>query len=153
EPYRLTAVYNNKGERFLINTPDAVGLLLNYPIFKMDNNRIIMKTREDLIYNLPRIFSIGIQYRIHTDIMPNLEYISKKKLKKASESKNLFSDVPIPKALKQAKGFIDLISISRADEYNSWIQIGLALFTIGQGCSEALELWIDFSRKTTKNNF
>jgi len=49
---------------------------------------------------------------------------------------------------------MEMISDDRADEYHDWMNIGYALFSIGAGCEEGseecLNLWIDFSKKSTK---
>lgn len=45
---------------------------------------------------------------------------------------------------------IDLLSIERITERNSWMDLGWTLFNIGQGCDEALQLWIDASMRSPK---
>lgn len=42
---------------------------------------------------------------------------------------------------------MDCLSLRRAEETYEWIQVGLTLFGIGQGMNEALELWIEFSKR------
>lgn len=42
---------------------------------------------------------------------------------------------------------MQMLSYERAEEYNSWLEVGFALYNIGQGIDEALELWIEFSRQ------
>jgi len=45
---------------------------------------------------------------------------------------------------------IDLLSRKRADNYHDWMRVGWALFNVGQGHEEALQLWIEFSQKSDK---
>lgn len=45
---------------------------------------------------------------------------------------------------------MDMISLNRAENYDHWIDVGWTLYNIGEGCEDALNLWIDFSRKSSK---
>jgi phage/plasmid-associated DNA primase len=47
-------------------------------------------------------------------------------------------------------GIMDMISADRADEYDRWIDLGWILYNIGEGCEEALSLWVEFSKKSSK---
>lgn len=106
-----------------------------------------------LDYYLPRILSIHPENREPVTLKADLNIVTKKFLKKAKESKRVYDDLPVPEALKKAKELIKLISATRADSYEDWIDIGWTLFNIGDGTEEALDLWIEFSSKTTKKNY
>lgn len=45
---------------------------------------------------------------------------------------------------------MDMLSPERADNYYSWMDVGWTLFNIGQGMDEALDMWIEFSRRSSK---
>lgn len=47
-------------------------------------------------------------------------------------------------------GIMDMVSPSRADDYDRWIDLGWILYNIGEGCEESLQLWIEFSKKSSK---
>lgn len=53
------------------------------------------------------------------------------------------------KVLKDGE-IMSMLSDDRADGYETWMDVGWTLFNIGQGCDEALELWIEFSRRSPK---
>lgn len=62
---------------------------------------------------------------------------------------------PIEESLEDLKiiedgQLMDMLDESRTNNYNEWIDIGWILFNIGQGCEKALDMWIDFSRRSTK---
>ena len=45
---------------------------------------------------------------------------------------------------------MDMLSDERSDELDKWMDVGWTLFNIGQGCDEALEIWVEFSRRSAK---
>lgn len=53
------------------------------------------------------------------------------------------------KILKDGE-IMTMLSDDRADGYETWMDVGWTLFNIGQGCDEALELWLEFSRRSPK---
>jgi phage/plasmid-associated DNA primase len=53
------------------------------------------------------------------------------------------------KLIKDAQ-FMEMLSDDRADSYDDWMRVGWALFNIGQGCEEALDIWLEFSRRSPK---
>lgn len=107
---------------------------------------------EELEYYLPRILSIHPEHKDPVQVKHDLSIISKAYLKKAKESKKVYEDLPVPEALKKAKDLMKLVSSSRADNYEDWMDIGWVLYNIGDGCEEALDMWTEFSSRTTKKN-
>ncbi len=106
-----------------------------------------------LEYYLPRIMSIKIQHRSILELKDNLECLIKNRMKKAEDTKYAVSNLSVVDQLSQAESFLKIISGTRADEYQSWISIGLALYTVSNGCVEGLELWDGFSKKTSRKNY
>lgn len=45
---------------------------------------------------------------------------------------------------------MEMLSDERAENFDTWMDVGWTLFNIGQGCDEALDLWIEFSRRWHK---
>jgi phage/plasmid-associated DNA primase len=50
----------------------------------------------------------------------------------------------------QDGNIMEMLSDDRAEDYSMWMDLGWTLFCIGQGCDEALELWKDFSKRSSK---
>ncbi len=111
-----------------------------------------IEIEEDLSYYLPRILSIHPENKDSVQVKHDLSIITKAYLKKAKDSKKVYEDLPVPEALKKAKELMKFISSARADDYEDWMDIGWTLFNIGDGCEEALEIWTEFSSRTTKKN-
>lgn len=112
-----------------------------------------VKINKPLEYYLPRILSIHPGTREPVAVKSDLSIITKKLLKKAKESKKVYDDLPTPEALKKARELMKLISSSRADNFDDWLDIGWVLYNIGDGTEDALDMWIEFSAKTSKKNF
>jgi P4 family phage/plasmid primase-like protien len=56
-------------------------------------------------------------------------------------------------ALAEARKIMPMLDAKRATDYKSWFEIGCVLFNVGDGSVDALDVWIDFSKKTNANNF
>ena len=152
QSYRVTKIYDDDCNE--ISLKEA---LSDFRLFDIHEDEIKLDESK-LEYYLPRILSVHPENRDPSNRDPvalktDLSLVTKKILKKAKESKRVHDDLPVPEALKKAKELMKLISVSRADVYDDWIDIGWTLFSIGDGTEEALDMWIDFSSKTTKKNY
>lgn len=45
---------------------------------------------------------------------------------------------------------MSMLSDNRADNYNDWMEVGWTLFSVGQGHQDCLEMWIEFSKRSSK---
>jgi P4 family phage/plasmid primase-like protien len=45
---------------------------------------------------------------------------------------------------------MSMLSLERSNSYGSWMDVGWTLFSVGQGCQKALNMWINFSRASEK---
>lgn len=66
--------------------------------------------------------------------------------------KKVRSDEDVMKDLKtiESGNIMKMLSDDRADSRQSWMDVGWTLFSIGQGEEKALQMWIDFSRRSNK---
>lgn len=114
----------------------------------------IKLTNDNIHYYLPRIFSVFQRPPKHLSLKPKLEYITIKNLKKVSEIKyeKKQGEESIEALLKKSKKLLEIISSERADGYKDWLDIGWILYTTGKGSSEALQLWIEFSKRTGRSD-
>jgi len=102
-------------------------------------------------YHLPELLSI----RGYSQPVQLLDEISRRKVfekksikmiqKKRSEEE-IFADI---KTLKDGM-IMDMLSNDRADNYSEWMDVGWTLFNIGEGRDETLDMWIEFSRRSSK---
>lgn len=138
-PYSITCCYDDERKKMDIDT-----------VFS-DSYKQIGKTNKNIEYYLPKFLSIqGFErddlVQLKASIMMKKEDFSTRRLKKIQKTR---SDEDVMKDLQfiREHNLIDLISAERSSSYPSWIDVGWSLFNIGQGCEEALEMWIDFSKK------
>lgn len=103
-------------------------------------------------YYLPRFLSIK-GYSECTLLKPEIQNRKKAKPKRRvvtiNRKRNIEEVLADIKTITDG-GIMDMISTDRADDYQSWMDVGWILYNIGEGCDEALELWIDFSQKSSK---
>jgi P4 family phage/plasmid primase-like protien len=147
EGYKVTKIFNHKGEETTL-----ASVMKQQVLYDENNDEItIQESMEE--YYLPRILSIHTQTRQQYEAKDQIEIIPKKFLQKAEDIKKYKENMPITEALAQVRKLMPMLSQSRSDNYNEWIEVGWILYNVGEGCQEMLEEWIDFSRRTTKENF
>ena len=146
-PYLLSNIYNSRLEK--VSLSEALD---GYNIYDIDGN--IIEMDKNFEYYLPRILSIDPQYRSVYQLNRELECVAKKDIVRASHFENAErSQEKIEQDLRLASEYLAIISSTRADAYDSWMEIGFVLYNIGEGCNEALDLWIEFSSQTSRENF
>ena len=104
-------------------------------------------------YYLPRILSIHPYNRHIYKVRPGVKMIVKDTYKKAKDYKGTIESMPMPQVIELCKKLMSMIATTRADNRDSWIEIGWILYNVSQGCEEGLNMWIEFSRKTSCDNF
>jgi len=146
QTYKLTKIYDENLKEISLDTA-----LIDYTL--IDTFGDIIDMTDNYEYYLPRILSIDCENKTVVQTRDNIEIIIKQQLKKANEIKRIDVDIPITESLKKAREFLKLIKSERADNYDDWLDIGIILYCIGDGCIDALDMWLDFSKKTNKANY
>ncbi len=151
--YKFTGFVDSKGGSVPI---EKTLKMANFEIRDPDGNPIeIPKGKEE--YYLPRILSINQmentfeEYII--DKVGGLEYIYKDKIQGIKSKTKGYTDLSSEQTLKLTTDLMNIINPARANKYDTWFNMGVVLFNIGNGCVEYLDLWIEFSKKTTEGNF
>lgn len=139
EPFLVTKVFNSKLEQITL-----------LEVFQEK-----MKGRKSAVeYYLPRFLSLR-GFNSAVPLKADIEsrraaYTGRRPRKNAVPKKRSMEDVLADiKTIKDGE-IMSMLSDDRADDFNSWMDIGWTLFNIGQGCDEALELWIEFSKRSSK---
>lgn len=140
EPFLATRAYDHEGVAMKLSK-----------IFE-DN---MVGRKASLEYYLPRFMSI----RGFTEISKLREEIDarraayktlkprgKTNIVKKRSMAEVMADIMV---IKEGE-IMAMLSDDRAHNYESWMDVGWTLFNIGQGCDEALQLWIDFSSRDPK---
>jgi phage/plasmid-associated DNA primase len=107
-------------------------------------------------YYLPIFMSIR-GYSEVTPLKPEIEkkmYMTSKKPKRKGAkiiNKNR-SDKDVYEDLKKITDghIMDMLSIDRANNYDDWIDVGFILFNIANGKEEGLNMWIEFSQRSSE---
>lgn len=139
EPYKLTKIYNSDCE--IINLDKAFRYYIIY-----DHQEKKINIRNNISYYLPRILSIIPFNRTTHEIKTGIICPMKEKLQQTKQNKNILK-VSVEEALETSSKLLPMLSDWRASERNEWITIGWLLYNIGDGSTEALEQWIEFSSR------
>ena len=152
QSYKLTKIVNKQKKTVALED-----VMRNRVLYNCQEEEI--KLEKPCEYYLPRIMSI-----MHHG---KKRYISRAVFSELSEAKSKFKKLKaidktlIEKAvattpeerLKEVRELMPFLADTRADDFHTWMNIGWSLYNIGQGSQDALQIWIDFSRRTTKGNF
>jgi P4 family phage/plasmid primase-like protien len=142
-PYKVTEVYDS--ECNLINLEEAFRYYQIYDV-KEEPINIAGNVEE----NLPRILSTLPYGRECCELKDRLPSPKKEtnfnKIKEKTKTRE-FDNCNLKNNLEEAKILLPMLADFRTQDRNEWMNIGWLLYNIGNGCNEALELWIEFSSR------
>lgn len=106
---------------------------------------------------LPRLLSIrekiepiGLNMRVKEETTRYVEAKKQRRRTQAIRQERDMAEVNTDlKTIEEGK-IMEMLSDYRADDYGMWMDVGWTLFNIGQGCDKALEMWIEFSKRSAK---
>ena len=107
-----------------------------------------------LRYYLPRFLSVR-GWISETPLVSSVKKRSKVATLRKKRQPNIVHKRS-PEKVKEDLRFIkdheimDMLSDFRADNYGDWIEVGWTLFNIGEGCDEAFNMWVDFSKRSSE---
>ena len=157
DPYLFSKVFNSNCEEV-----DLEEAFANFKCFNSSNQRIHIAG--NIRKYLPMILSINPireneddGEKANTKIIKRGTEIPMKKIKKAKEDEEKRSgkkrvNISNEENLISAAKLLPLLAQFRSEDRNEWISIGWALYNIGNGCSQALELWLEFSSRSSSYN-
>lgn len=138
--YKVTRIFNASCEELTLQKA-----FQNYAIYDSNEKRIPLTKKYK--YYLPRILSIRPNGRDTHNIRPGVQSFIKHRLPKIEPNKVYNNNLTVVEALRQAKTLVGMLSDDRAIGHDDWMNIGWALYNIGDGCQEALDLWCEFSAR------
>lgn len=115
-----------------------------------DESEQEIKIEKDIEYYLPQILSIFPFGRKTSNIRQDLSFLQREVMTMVRDLPDADRDTPVSELLQDAQSIIRLMSDKRADDHSDWLKIGFVLHNIGEGCSEALDIWIEFSQRSEK---
>jgi P4 family phage/plasmid primase-like protien len=139
--YRVSKAYDEKCNQISLDQ-----MFDNYQIFDVRENQIEMETYE---YYYPRIFSVNPNGREVCEIRPSFDGKNNIVM---SENKHNDEDDPkfdqnLAQKLATAQELVEMLDVNRAIDRDLWMEIGWILYSIGEGCEEALNIWNTFSQQ------
>ena len=109
---------------------------------------------EDPMFYLPQLLSIRSINEYETELKSdfiekmNRNYRRKKKRFVVVDRKPDIIESDI-KLIEEGE-IMDMLSDSRADDHGEWMKVGWALFNLGAGSEQTLNMWIEFSQRSDK---
>lgn len=143
KPYKLTEIYNY--DLCQIQPLEAFTM---GDFFNREEKKLIIDN-SNVNFLLPQLLSVSSIKKEIFNVKTPLELKIPTKVYLKQKLKDIENDSEsIRKNLIQAKNLLRILKPSRADNYNSWWDIGIILFNIGHGCEEAFKLWDKWSRNS-----
>lgn len=143
DPYKISKIFNSDLQEI-----DIEKAFKNYQIFDMNEKPI--NIRGKVKDYLPRILSIIPYNRRTFDLRRGLISPLKEQIQEKEKKIKNTQTVSVQEALDISEKLLPMIADWRADDRNEWITVGWILFNIGEGCSRALEQWLEFSSRCTE---
>ncbi len=142
DAYYLTTIFNHLCEEIPIEEA-----LNGYKIYNIKNEPISIKGMEE--YYLPRILSIHIANREYYEIKTTVErpVRTKKKVKKTHNNTPFEDGLTMSERAEECKKLIDMLSVSRSEDYHTWITIVWCIYNSFDGDDTAFDLAMYFSKK------
>ena len=143
DPYLISKIVDVQGVEI-----DIDEALQGYKLYNIDEEEIEFEGNE--MHYLPRILSTNPCNREVTDLKQNLICPVKTSLNKKlnkQEQEKFYDDQTASENIQKAKRLLKIVSPSRSDDRNDWMNIGWTLYNIGNGSEEALNLWLEFSKQ------
>jgi P4 family phage/plasmid primase-like protien len=152
QPYSISKLYDHN-----LNHVDILDAFRDCRIFDGEDEQIELND-SNIYFHLPRILSICPHNRPvrETDAAiyqtPFLtQYIQRPK-PQIDPLQDEREDDQVERDIQTARQIIRFLKAERADAYMDWMTVGWALFNISRGSDEGMDLWIDFSRQSSKFN-
>ena len=142
DPYLMSKIYDSNLKELTIEEA-----FKNYKIFDIKEKQI--KIKGNVEYYLPRILSIIPYGRETCEVQNGLISPLKEQISLKSTAKE-YKTTSVIESLNIAKKLLPLLSTSRAENRTDWLTIGWVLYNIGNGTTNALDLWCDFSARSVE---
>jgi len=150
-PYTISQVYDHELQK--VDWKDA---LRNCKIFDSEDEPIELN-EGNIEFHLPRILSVCPNNRPVRETDSKIyqtpfltQYIQRKKPEVDTQDER--EDDQVERDIQTARHIIPFLNSERADNYMDWMTVGWALFNISKGSDDGMDIWIEFSRQSSKFN-
>jgi P4 family phage/plasmid primase-like protien len=142
-PYKVSKVID-----YNLDSVTLEKAFIGYDIFNKKEKKIDIIGKVESY--LPRILSIIPYGRNVCEINSNCVSPLKLEMIRKEISRD-FEKPSIKRQLSIASELLPMLSINRVTDYSEWMVVGWILYNIGEGCSEALDLWCSFSSRSEED--
>jgi phage/plasmid-associated DNA primase len=140
DPYKVTTAFDYQMEEVPLHQA-----LYDYKLYDAAEEEI--KLDRDIEYYLPQILSIFPFGRKTSIVKQDLSFLQKEVLLRVRDLPEKHREEDVSQSLADAQKILSIISDDRAYDHGDWLKIGFTLYNIGEGCEEALDLWVEFSER------
>jgi P4 family phage/plasmid primase-like protien len=154
-PYLLSTIYDAN----IVGSMSLREALSNYKLFSTDGTAIKVeippesKNIDPFNKYLPRLFSIFPCHRNSHELKnEQKEKLESEIIHKTMKSIPEYAPEEVKTNLEEASRLLTMISRERADDYEEWMKIGWILFNISESTKLGLDLWIEFSKTSTRKD-
>ncbi|ABF82151.1 hypothetical protein MIV121R [Invertebrate iridescent virus 3] len=146
KPYRISQVYSGNLEPM-----DLYEAFSIKPFYTKEEEPITV-TVDNVKKILPQLLSISSIKKEVLNVKTPMDLKIPTKIYLKQELKDIEGEnsETIKRNLKDAKDLLKILNKKRANEYNSWWDIGIILFNIGHGCEDAFTIWDKWSSYSDK---
>ena len=150
EAYKLTRIvgYNNRSLSL-----DEV--LEEFPLINTDCQEIALDPDVLCEYYLPLILSThSFGKKIYKTCLPkSTPCLLRSKLDQVKNMTIQHEKTNMPETIQLCRDLVPMLSSERATKYQSWLNVGMCLWTLTKGCVEGYDLFVAFSETTEEDNF
>ena len=154
DSYKVSSIFGTTMEDDDIYNLELYEAFSQYILFDEDEELIEIR-KDNVEFLLPRILSIlpyGRKvFEVRTDGIRKPEFtkfIFKKKSTQVMEDTR--DEKQVSDDLLEVSELLHFLNQNRSDDRNNWMTIGWAIYNTSKGSDEGLDLWLDFSKKSTK---
>lgn len=141
-PYLLTKIYDYSMEEVSLDYYNDNRVLIEYLSLYNNKDKYEFKIKASILKNIVKIDKIN-RFNNKNNKSSNI-------IRRPINSINKNRIIRSPEELTQTRRLVDLLSDTRATEYEEWSNVGICLFNIDDSL---LDAWDNFSKKTIKNNY
>lgn len=146
--YRASSAFLDEGVEISLESAFE-----NYKLYDVFENEIEYKSYDDLVKLFPRVFSINPCFRQTVEIVQgfnHLDNITYNSYSPTNDSDDTKYDQSYEQRMATASKLVELLSASRAENFNEWMEIGWILHSISDGSEAGFHLWDTFSQQSEK---
>jgi P4 family phage/plasmid primase-like protien len=140
DPYKISKVFDSEVSEVTLEEA-----FKRYQLFDMREH--LVKIKGKVVEYLPRILSIIPYGRSVSEVKNGLVSPLKEQIQERKNNKTEYKKKSVKCELDIASKLLPMLSDFRSHDRNEWMTVGWIMFNIGDGCTDALDMWCKFSAR------